>query len=275
MIRRILVGLGGTPYTSAEVRHAVELARAHQADITGLTIVDLARIANVGPVPIGAGAAAAELVEARLETARQGIERASAALREASAAANIRCHGIAQAGDVFGELSGLWRYHDLTVVALRSLFEYGVVHDPEDMLVELVDRGVRPIFAVSREYRPIQRVLITYNGTMESASAMKHFLAIRAWPNAEVRIACFDMPEDRARPLLDDAQNYCQAHGFATDMTWSREDAAKGILHEAEQWAADLIVLGSSTRARILKRVFGDVALHAVKHANVPLFLSQ
>ena len=32
MIKRILVGLGGTPFTSSAIRHAVKLAQIHEAE---------------------------------------------------------------------------------------------------------------------------------------------------------------------------------------------------------------------------------------------------
>ena len=40
MIRRILVGLGGTPYTSVGIQRAVELASRHEAGLTGVTLID-------------------------------------------------------------------------------------------------------------------------------------------------------------------------------------------------------------------------------------------
>ena len=53
MIKRILVALSGTPYTKAAIQHALELATHHGADVTGVTDIDLAKVAHVGPVPMG------------------------------------------------------------------------------------------------------------------------------------------------------------------------------------------------------------------------------
>ena len=66
MTKRILVALSGTPLTESAVQHALELAKTHDAEITGVTDIDLAKVAGVGPIPMGAGAAATELVEHRL-----------------------------------------------------------------------------------------------------------------------------------------------------------------------------------------------------------------
>ncbi|HDZ78584.1 MAG TPA: universal stress protein, partial [Gammaproteobacteria bacterium] len=50
MIKRILVGLGGTPYTPVAIQRAVGLAKRFKAEITGVTVVDLKHLSKVGPV---------------------------------------------------------------------------------------------------------------------------------------------------------------------------------------------------------------------------------
>lgn len=53
MIKRILVGLGGTTYTSVAIERAVKLATQFDAEITGVTVVNFDQIAKVGLVPKG------------------------------------------------------------------------------------------------------------------------------------------------------------------------------------------------------------------------------
>ena len=40
MVKRILAVLGGTPYAQTAIQHAVTLAQAHDARVTGITILD-------------------------------------------------------------------------------------------------------------------------------------------------------------------------------------------------------------------------------------------
>ena len=54
MIKRILLGLGGTPFTDVAIQRAVELSKLHGALITGVTVVDTKSLKQVGPVPRGA-----------------------------------------------------------------------------------------------------------------------------------------------------------------------------------------------------------------------------
>ena len=53
MLKRILVGLGGTEYTVTAIKQAVALAIAHDAEVTGVSIIDEGRLTYSGPVPIG------------------------------------------------------------------------------------------------------------------------------------------------------------------------------------------------------------------------------
>ena len=119
MIKRILVALSGTPHTESAVTHALELARAHGAEITGVTDVDLAKVANVGPVPMGGGAAATELVEHRLQRTEKLVVEAIAHFESACACVDVPYTIVRETGNPYEKLISFWRYHDLTVAGLR------------------------------------------------------------------------------------------------------------------------------------------------------------
>ncbi|MHC4108035.1 MAG: universal stress protein [Planctomycetota bacterium] len=275
MVKRILVALSGTPFTKPAIEYALELAKLHDAEITGVTDVDLARLAQVGPVPIGGAAAAHELVEQRMALTQEHIEESIAAFEAACTKASVTHRIARETGDPFDQLISLWRYHDLTVAGLRGLFEYGVVHNPDDLLVRLISKGVRPILAVAMKHRPIRRVLAAYDGSMESAKALKRYVQTALWPQITLRIVCFDHSPDEARPMLDDAADYCRAHGYEAETELAEGDARHTLLEYASGWNADLIVMGTSSRARILRHILGDTTVHAIRHAEVPLFLTQ
>jgi nucleotide-binding universal stress UspA family protein len=275
MVRRILVALSGTPYTPIAVRQAIELAQRHDAAVTGVTVVDLPALSDVGPVPLGGSAAAHSLATHRLEVTQERVEEEIANFEKACRDASITYLVDRETGDPFNLLLELWRYHDLTIIGLRGLFEYGIVHHPDDEIIRLIARGVRPIIAVSHEHRPINRVLIAYNGSPESAMAMKRFAQTRLWPDATVKIACFGFDDEKALPLLADATTYLRAHGYEPEAESLPSYPKEGLLKHSRELKADLVVMGSTSRSRILKLVMGETALEALIHADVPLFLSQ
>jgi nucleotide-binding universal stress UspA family protein len=277
MIKRILLGLGGTPYTTVAIQRAVELAKRFEAEITGVTVVDIEGLSNVGLVPAGALHAAREMAKQRVRVTKEKIGEAISELESACAAEGIKFHiKQEERGDPFDFMISLARYHDLMIFGLRSIFEYDIsFEEPKDTLARLISAGVRPIIAVSDKFRPIQKVMIAYNGSMESAKTMKRFVQLRLWPDAKLKIVTFQGSEDKAHKLLYDASEYCRAHGFHVESESNPGSPKEFLLPMATLWQADMIVLGNSARSLLLKRVLGETALHIIRNAERPLFLCQ
>jgi len=277
MIKRILLGLGGTPYTTVAIQRAVELAKRFEAEITGVTVVDIEGLSNVGLVPAGALHAAREMAKQRVRVTKEKIGEAISELESACAAAGIKFHiKQGERGDPFDFMISLARYHDLMIFGLRSIFEYDIsFEDPKDTLARLISAGVRPIIAVSETFRPIQKVMIAYSGSMASAKTMKRFVQMHLWPDVKVKIVTFQSAEDKAHKLLYDASEYCRAHGFHVDAESNPGTPKDFLLPMATLWQADMIVLGNSARNLLVKQVLGENALHIIRNADRPLFLCQ
>jgi len=76
MIRKVLLGIGGTPFCQAAVRRAVEICQHHDATLTAVTTIDEERLRYVGAVPLGGGGAATMLREHRVSATRELLDQA-------------------------------------------------------------------------------------------------------------------------------------------------------------------------------------------------------
>ena len=275
MIKRILVGLGSLEYARSATAKALELARNHDAKLTGVTLFDTTRLGLKEPVPIGAGQLVRELRESRHDTINGIIEAEEVYFASECEKAGIAYEVQRETGDPLDALVSLTRYHDLVVCGLQSLFEHGVIEEPPDELAMLVKEGVRPLLAVTDEDKPIQRVLISYSGSMESAKTMRRFVHLRMWPEAEMRVVTFQQQEGVGEELLKDAAEYCQAHGFHVETEYIHKPPMSNLLPYADAWGADLIVLGNSAKSMLLRRILGETALHVMRNSGIPLFLAQ
>lgn len=274
MIKRILVGLGGTEYTPIAIRRAVELAQLHEAELTGVTVIDPRRL-SVGPVPAGAGQTARELREHLQSVTLQNIEHAVAAFEDACKEKNVRCRVAREEGNAFSFVVSQARYHDLTVFGLRSVFEYYFEDtDSSEVLARLVGEGVRPILAVSSEYRPIRRVVMAYSGSMPSARTIRRFVQLRLWPHMTLRIVSCGADAQELEKNLHDMAEYCRIHGFDAELKTLAGQPQTELLRHLAEWDADLMVLGNSLRSFLSRRVFGETAVHVIRNAQRPLFLS-
>ena len=276
MMKRILVGLGGTPFTTVATQCATELGDLHKAQLTGVTVVDSNKLARVGPVPMGAGAYAQRMRDKKQQVTKEGTEQAVAAFKEHCSKQKVVCRRIEyEQGDPFAAMISEARYHDLTIFGLRSIFDYGFVSDPDKAIIKLVMQGVRPILAVAESHRQIKKALIAYSGSMESAKAIRHFLHLNPWPGIRLHIVHFKEGAEKEPFLLKDAADFCQAHRFEVETDLVDGYARQGLLAFARHHDADLIVMGNSGHTALVRRLLGDTVLDIIKAADRPLFLSQ
>ena len=275
MIRRVLVGLGGSPFSRTATRHAVELATAHGAEVTAVTLMDPGSFDATGFHLTGAASEMKTWDQEQERISLDLLQDAVSAFEAACDEADVGYHVLWESGDPLDRLVSAARYHDLVVCGLRGLFDYGITAHPGDSIVRLIRHGAQPILAVAEEYRPVERVLVAYSGSPESARALRAFVQLRAWPGCELYLAAFDQHGSGAEELLSDAAGYCEAHGYTAQLHHSPESAVQGILETARQWPADLVVMGDGAHGVLARKVLGDTLLHVVRQADRPLFLTH
>ncbi len=279
MIRRILLGIGGTPFSGVAIQFAVEIARRSGASLTAVTVLDESRICRVGRVPLESAVAMADLCEDRLEVTREQIEDSLDVLKQHCSDQGVPITIYREQGSPFHLMIEYARYHDLAVFGLRSMFEYKILGDsdvePARFLRELIEGGVRPLIAVSNRVRPVRRVLVAYSGSVQSAESMQQFMRFRLWPSAMLRILVCGHPEDQAKPMLTDAVVYCRAHGYEPETRYRPGDPKEEILAEAAEWDADMVVLGSSADSWLAKILRETTMLHIIRNADCPLFVGM
>lgn len=275
MILKILLGLDSTPSTDVSIRQCIELAKQHNAELTGIAVVNVRKLENVGSYPIGTGIYAKRLREFRLKTSGEHIEKAIMNFESVCGSTGVNHSVKRETGKPLDVMVSQARYYDLIVLGLRSPFDYEVAKGPKNMICRLVAEGVRPVLAVGSGYRSIRRVFINYDGSIGSANAMKQFVQMGLWPNATIRIVCFGMEIGEAKQLLADASKYCLAYGFETDVEHVSANNEHQLLTHATEWETDLIVMGNPSRRFLTHTIWGDATIHAIEDSDISIFLSQ
>lgn len=275
MIKRILVGLADKPSAQVATRRAINLAKIHDAEIAGVVIVDTSALESVGPTPLGAAQQARQLKAHRRELTREHVEEALSRFKHLCEEAGVPYEVRREEGRPLDQLILLSRYYDLVILNLHELFDYGVVTEPDETVIKLLHAGVRPILAVVPGHENINRILIAYNGSVESAKAMRRLIHLQFWPGAAFKIVCFELPREQAENLLEEASRYCRAHGVTPELEYVPGPVKHEILPTAQAWGADLIAIGASARYPLLHRLLGDVPHTLMKLSDRHLFLAQ
>lgn len=275
MVRRILLALGSEFYADTVIRRGVEFAARHDAELTGLTVLDLEYWKGRWGSVVTAGEVLRWMKGRPWEVARRRPRQLGALFVRACESANIKYRTVHPESDPLNCLVAEARHHDLLVFGLRGLFDQTIVPDPEATVAWLIRSGISPILAVVPECPQVRRVMIAYSGSTQSADAMKRFVQMRLWPDASVTVVTFARKRAVADDLLDAARDYCHAHDMQVDLLRGRGSARSQLLPTAKKLNSDLIVLADSYRSLLLHSALGDVTRDIVRQADRLLFLTH
>ncbi|RZJ63057.1 MAG: universal stress protein [Flavobacterium sp.] len=89
---------------------------------------------------------------------------------------------------------------------------------------------------------------------------------------APVFMEMYDNSEDNSQKLLTEISNK-YGNGVATTYLTSLDTATHGILQQAEEWGADLIVIGTHGRTGLYHFLMGSVAEHVARKAACPVLI--
>ena len=274
MYKRILVALSGSDYTPASIETAVHLAQRHDAQITGVTIIDPKR-----GDPRGAGIGGSSTAHAASEDIRERTQHNEAEavdmFVDACAKSDVAYSVDRSSGDILDKMERLRYFHDLLIVGLRGLFEYGVFRDPHDEVSRLLHRGIRPLLATAKEYKPVKRVLIAYHGSRAGASTIERFAMLNAFDVEHVKILTVRKDVERAQEDLAPAVDYLEAWGYTVETEIKDGSPAPTLLEESEAWKADLLVMGSSGRFSIRQLLLGNTISQCLRDTTVPIFTGK
>lgn len=279
MLKRILVGVSGTPSIDAKIEFTLDLARRHNATVQLVDVVDVDRLGDIGPIPIGAGHYADRMVSHRVKESHEISDKAVHHFTTRCEAAGVPVETMRHEGDPLAVIAGLWRYSDICVLGARGWFDHGVLDDPEEALGKVIATGVRPILATPKTYRKIERVVIFYNGALEAAKAMKHYVLHGLYPDIKnVTLLCIGESKTGEDPamLLSDAAGFLQSHGIEADkVALESEDKIESALTYVHENQFDLIVMGGSYHRVLLSKRFGRATISMIRRADIPVFLSH
>ena len=274
MIKKILVTLDSSPFTETAVRHTIEIGKSHNAEVTGITVVHTKKLENVGPVPIGAGHSAINLRQFRLKETITHIDEIIKKFESVLSGSGLIYRVIREKGDPLRLMVSYATHQDLIITGARSIFNYDVVEEGQDLLCRMLSVGIGPFFAVGGEFNPIRRVLVAYDGSMNSRRALNKFIQLKIWPDVSIRIIHFGGEDEKSKKLLLDATQECSAQGFNAESLSLEGPAKTQLLKHAEEWRADLIVIGNRPRSLLSRQVFGDATKYAIEHSEKSLFLT-
>jgi len=142
-------------------------------------------------------------------------------------------------------------------------------------LERIVRTSHRPVFVASRAFRPIEKVLVAYDGGTSAMKAVDHIARSPLFQELAIEVVTVGADKAEVRKGLEDAKALLKAAGIAAAIRVvdGRPEEVLGKLVETESF--DMLVMGAYGHSRIRSLVIGSTTTEMVRSCKVPVLLMR
>lgn len=285
MIKRILVALDLDLDTPIAIRHAIALAEAFDASLTGLAVVDTKNInRKVGVGGIGS-IYYADMVRTQLkEKSRVEAGALLETFNEIVDNSGVRHASAIDEGVPYQRIIEEMKYHDLLVIGRESHFFYYNPQKDTKTLAQIVKQSTVPVLMVTESYLSVQHVVIAYDGSTASARTIQWFVQLQPF-GRDIKVDLIHICDttdgsksDKGKLVLHLAADFLKAHGYinVTQQLLIKKDINGIIINDfVRRVGGDVVLIGAHSMSAMKRLTFGSTTHELVKNSPVPLFISH
>ncbi len=285
-MKNILLCTDGSSFAENIYKYGAWFARSFNGHIKVLSITDIRsqQVANTGNLSgsIGLGACEKLLDElVNLEHERAKINNQRARLILDNAAQTLKAEGVEdfnlvhKTGFLVDCLHEFEENSDLIVLGQRGeAADFAPGH-----LGANVDRIVRsshkPCLVTSAEFKPIERILLAYDGSSTGKKILKFLRNNSAFQNLEIHLLTVakDSSDKTAIARLNEAEQSLKRASYQPICSLLSGESEKVIAQYTDEQNISLLLMGAYGHSRIRHLVIGSTTAQLLRSSNIPLLL--
>lgn len=281
MTDRIIALVDASIYAKSVCDHAAWTAKRTGLDVELLHVLGRREAPErqdlSGAIALGARSALlAELAELDAQRARLAQTRGRAILDDARAileAAGVPATASLRRGDVVETVAEREADAAFVLVGKRGeAADFAKGHLGSNF-ERVVRTAKKPVFVASRAFRPIERMLIAYDGGTSAMRAVDHAARSPLYADLAVTIVTVGSPSPQVEKGLGDARAMLAAAGIdaETRILSGQPETALGELVETEGF--DMVLMGAYGHSRIRSLIIGSTTTEMIRSCKVPVVL--
>jgi nucleotide-binding universal stress UspA family protein len=275
----ILTCTDGSLYTPSIYQHAAWAATRLGASIHVLHVIERDESVNQRDLSGSIGFDAnAELLEelAKLDESHARVARLRGKAILEDATKQLAGHEVKTTqrhGSVVETLDEFEDGSDLVVIGKRGEHaDYAKGHLGSNL--ERVVRSARvPVMVAAREFKPISRFLIAFDGGPSSLKAVHHAATSPLLKGLECHLLMVGKPDRERQLSLDHAATGLRGAGFTVTADLVSGDPDEVISAEVQQREVQLLVMGAYGHSRVRNLILGSTTTHLIRTCRVPVVL--
>lgn len=219
------------------------------------------------------------LVELEHEKAKINHQRAKLVLQEA--AQTLKAEGVEkinllhETGFLVDCLSQFEADCDLVVLGKRGeAAEFASGHLGAN-LERIVRSSHKPCLVTSRQFKPIERVLVAYDGSPSSQKILQFIADSSIFAGLELHIVTVakSVAEEVAIARMESAKQWLQQAGFEPVCSVIEGHSEKAISNYVTEQDISLLLMGAYGHSRIRHLVIGSTTAQMLRSSHIPVLL--
>ena len=276
MNKRIIVGLDGSGFANTATKIACQHAQSSEGTVVGIGVVDLAGIESVERgAPIGSIHFAEKAEEHKLKDALEKVDRFLNSFEETCKKYGVKYELHSTEGVPFRAIVNSGKMADLIVVGLRTFYHFETSSKPGDTLQRVLQHSVCPVMAVPERMEKIRDVVIAYDGSMESAKAIRAFV-LGFHPilkDLDLTLLTVSEKKREGESIQQDAQAYLRCWNAEPKTEIKSGKTDRVLLEYSTALDHPLLVMGAFGRSPISEFFFGATARRIIHDTTIPMMI--
>lgn len=282
MTETIIAFVDGSIYSRSVCEHAAWISARTGADIELVHVLGpregAAKTDLSGSIKLGARTALMEeLASLDEQRAKLMTRRGRAILDDARAV--IEAAGITAVVPHLrhGDIAETVAEQDLAACMVLIGKRGETAEKPQRHLGQNLERIVRashrPVFVASRAFRPIQRVLVAWDGGPSAMRAVDHIARSRLFAGLSLRLLTVGATTPEASRSLADAAAMLRAAGIEAETAILPGQPAAVLGKLEQEQGFDLLVMGAYGHSRIRTMIVGSTTSEMTRTCRAPVLL--
>lgn len=282
--QKIVALVDGSIYSASVCEHAAWISQRTDAPVELLHILGRRDAPDKrdlsGAITLGARTALLEeLAELDAQRAKLVSHRGRAILEDARAildrAGVTEITTRLRQGDVVETVSEVEKDARVIMVGKRGeAADFAKGHLGSN-LERIIRASTKPVFVAARAFRPINKVLVAYDGGVSAMKAVDHIARSVLFQGLQIHVVTVGTATAEVKKGLEDAKALLKAAGLEaeTSVLTGQPETALGKLVEEAQF--DMLVMGAYGHSRIRSLIIGSTTTAMIRSCKVSVVLMR
>ncbi len=284
MTNKIIALVDGSIYSTSVCDHAAWVSARTGAPVELLHVLGRRMAPEKadlsGAIALGARSALLEeLATLDERRAKLVVQRGRAILEDAHAIlARAGVTGITtrlRHGDIVETVTEQEKDADMVLIGKRGeAADFAKGHLGSN-LERIVRVSTRPVFVASRAFKPVEKVVVAYDGGASAMKAIDHIARNPLYVGLKISIVTVGAATAEAEKGLEDARAMLKAAGIDAETSLIQGQPESSLGKFVEEAGFDLVVMGAYGHSRIRSLIIGSTTSEMIRTCKVPVVLMR